>query len=285
MPQTWPGSFSRSIPKQANDIQEDTMTTGLNGAWSAAPASGSGRKGAAPPIRRGKAEAPPTLTIDGLTPEQLREQAQDRAQQAVPVSQNAADSYAAQVNAKKSFEQHLANVRANKDLTPQGTENAIAAFANTPAAQAVDTAHEVMQQHAADAHANVDAIRKALTQPGDSAQELRNSRIWDRAKRVLDNADDGRVGTVAQRLISSADRPMLGVLHEELPAYLDSRGVDSDWLPTAFEQSVPELAKASQDARQAQRHADVIAANTAALKRGFAGGAAPPKLVDPAVVG
>lgn len=260
------------------------MTT-LNDSWSAAPSTVSGRAGAAPPIKRGNAEAPTAFTIDGIPADQLRQQAQDRAQQRVPVPQTAADAYAAQVNAAKAFEAHLANVRGNKDLTPQGRENAIAAFANTPAAQAVDQAHEVMQQHAAAAHANLDAARNALVQPGDSAQELRNNRIWNRDKAVLDRAKDGKVGAVARQLISAAGRAELGVLREELGPYLESRGVEFDWLPTAFEQSVPELAQASQDARQAQRHADVISANTAALKRGFESGTVPPKLVDPAVVG
>jgi hypothetical protein len=283
IPETWPGSSSRSNRKHPNNIQGDTMTT-INESWSARPSSTSGHASAAPPIRRGKAQAP-TFTIDGLTPEQIRQQGQDRAQQQVPVPQNVAEAYAAQINAAKAFEQHLANVQADDGLTPQGREDRIAKFADTPAAQAVDQAHEVAQRHAADAKASVEAVRDSLTQPGDSAQELRNSRIWNRAKAALDNAEDGRVGAVARQLISSADRETLGVLHEELPSYLASRDVESDWLTTAFEQSVPELAQAQADADKAQKHADVISYNHQALKRGFNSGSVPPKLVDPSVVG
>lgn len=259
------------------------MTT-INESWSSAPASGSGHARAAAPIRYGKAEAPPVFTVGGQTPEQWRQDAQQAAVKA-EVPQDVHEAYQVQQHAAKAFEQHLSNVRSESGLTPQGREDRIAKFADTPAAQAVDTAHQAMQQHAADAKAHVDAVRDALTQPGDAAAELRNNRIWNRTKAVLDNAEDGRLGAVAQQLISSADREKLSVLHEELPAYLDSRGVESDWMPTAFEHAVPELGQAQQAADTAQKHADVIRYNHEALKRGFDTGSVPTTLVDPAVVG
>jgi hypothetical protein len=257
----------------------------LNQSHSASPAPASGHAAAAAPLTRPKLADPTRFTIGGQTPEEIRreveQQRQAAQQQQLGTPADVTDAYHAQLSALKAHQAHVENVRGNQDLTDQGRMNALAAFASTPAAQAVDVAHNAMQQRAAEAKANVDAVRNSLTQPGDAAQEARNSRAWDRAKRVLDNADDGKVGLVARQLISSADRPTLGVLHEELPSYLESRGVEADWLPTAFEQAVPELSAAQSDANQAQRHADVIAYNTTALKRGFETGTPPAKLVDP----
>jgi hypothetical protein len=63
---------------------------------------------------------------------------------------------------------------------------------------------------------------------GDTATELRAQRTWDRARRVLDSRDGGKLAHAAQQALSSADAAELGVLAEELPSYLQSRGLPTD---------------------------------------------------------
>jgi hypothetical protein len=85
---------------------------------------------------------------------------------------------------------------------------------------------------------------------------------------VLDNAKEGAFGA-AQKLIANADREQLGVLLQELPSYLQSRGHTSDWLDTAVGQVVPEYAQAAKKHQKAKQALTIAEHNALSLRRSF----------------
>jgi hypothetical protein len=64
----------------------------------------------------------------------------------------------------------------------------LAQFADSPAAVSVDAAENAVDQRVALAQSEYDNELAGLSPDGDTAQELRNSRIWERQRRVLDAA-------------------------------------------------------------------------------------------------
>jgi hypothetical protein len=132
------------------------------------------------------------------------------------------------------------------------------------------------------AQANYQAQLASLVQPGDAAQESRNTRTWDRERRKLDAAPDaGHLIASARQALESATRPELGVLLQEFPSYLESHDVPTDWINPVVAQTVPEIAAAQQQAQRAQQAATVVHYDTAALRTGIQKGSPPSQLVDP----
>lgn len=160
-------------------------------------------------------------------------------------------------NAATKFENHLARINpAGLDQTRLHSE--IAAFADSPAAAQVDEAIALAAKREADAQQAVADIITNLSQPGDTAQELRNSRAWERAARQLDNAPGDHIAEVARKLIANAADDELGVLLTELPSYLDSQGAGSDWIEHVTAERVPELAAARKAAQKAAQSRQIL---------------------------
>jgi hypothetical protein len=130
-------------------------------------------------------------------------------------------------------------------LTPEGKRAAIAEFANSEAAQAVDTATAAVKAQRDYAAQQVEAIHKALVSQVDTAQEIRNGRAWQRARAKLDvAAKDGKLAAVAQKGIQRAERGERSVIVEMLPDYLEAQGVDAGFVDTALAAAVPEYGAA-----------------------------------------
>jgi hypothetical protein len=169
--------------------------------------------------------------------------------------------------AANEFERHLANIQPGDYYTSEGMQKKIGEFTQSDAARNVDSAVAAVRDRADKAQARVEEIRRGLSPYGDTAAELRATRYWTSAARILDTAKD--VNGAAQSLVADADRTQLGVLMRELPNYLKSRGLTGNWIDPVIEQKVPELHAARTQARQAQRARDVIEHNAAALQQQY----------------
>lgn len=148
-----------------------------------------------------------------------------------------------------------------------------ALFGSTDAAKAVDNAVTLVETRVAEAETAVKNIRKNLTKAGDAAQESRNTRYWDRTQAVLEAAGDKRFGR-AQQLIKDPDLTpeQLGVLLEELPAYLETHGITTDWMDPLLHQVVPEYATAKQKLSVANQALIVTKRNARTLQQSFRDG-------------
>jgi hypothetical protein len=196
-----------------------------------------------------------------------------------------AESYADMTHAAEHFGRHAANVEASRDLySPQGRQRQLQAWGSTDAAKQVDAAEQAAEKYAADAAAERDRTRAELSPEGETAHdELKAQRNWARAQRALDAAQGGNLAATAQRLIRDAQPGELGTLLEELPAYLNSRGAQSNWIAPPLQQVAPEYAAANQDAANAQRALEITRHNARVIREAVASGRRPATgtLVDP----
>lgn len=155
--------------------------------------------------------------------------------------------------AADQFEKYLGNIRPD-DYSETGLRDRIRKFNDAPVGKALASALEAATNHSNQARAQVDEVLHSLTQEGDAAQESRNNRAWERARRILDNTDNTNVGSAAASLILKARDSELGVLVQELSAYFDSREharVSSlPDLPTIEGETPDEHAKRSAEAAQ-----------------------------------
>jgi hypothetical protein len=191
-------------------------------------------------------------------------------------------AHAAITHANNEFQKHLAATEAIREhLTPEGYRARIEAFQGTSAALAVDAEFENVTARRDVAAANVEKVKRSLSVNGDTAAELRASRYLNRVTRNLDGKDGGQLFEEANRLVSSASREELGILLQELPAYLQSRGSTTDWLDSAIAQAVPEFASARSEHRKAEQAFQVMRTNVQHVRNGFANGRPATVLIDP----
>jgi hypothetical protein len=176
-------------------------------------------------------------------------------------------AHAAFTNAKTAFEKFLNDVP-REHYSADGLTAQIKKFGDTDAARAVDAAVANVRDRADKATAQVEKIRRDLSPNGDTAAELRATRFWNRTKAVLDTAKEGAFGA-AQKLIANADREQLGTLLQQLPSYLQTRGLPSDWIETAVGQVVPEYAQAAKQHQKAQQALTIAEYNAKSLRTSF----------------
>ena len=191
-------------------------------------------------------------------------------------------AHAAIVHAKNEFQKHINAVGRNRDhYSDEGFRAQVAGFASTEAAKAVGAAVAQVRERADAAAAHVDKLRRDLSPHGDVTAEMRAGRYWSRTQRVLDNTDNAKLFGAAQNLITTAERTELGVLLEELPAYLESRGQSTDWLDAVIGQALPEYVAAQTQLAKARQARTIIEHNATALRKGFTEGRPPTVLADP----
>jgi hypothetical protein len=189
-------------------------------------------------------------------------------------------AHAAMVHAQNEFSKLLEKTNEIKHLfTSEGFQDQISQFRDTSAAKAVDKAVESVRARRDEAQAKMDKILNPSSR-GDTAHELRNGRIWDRAKAVLDAAKDGKYAA-ASTLIKNATREELAVLVEELPAYMTAHGQPTEWIPTQVGQALPEYPAARAQLDKATAALQIVEQNARFLRRGFEEGRAPYVLADP----
>jgi hypothetical protein len=182
-------------------------------------------------------------------------------------------------NARSAHQKHLAEVaRSRESFTADGYRAKVLEFADSPEAKAVDEHEAAVIARRDKAAADYEQTLANLSRPGDSAEEQRNSRAWDRQKRTIDHADSPVAA--ARAAINQAKPEELGVLLDELPAHLAATGHPTDWITSSVEQVVPELAAARGQLDKASRAAEIAQYDAARLREGFASGRPPVELVD-----
>ena len=87
--------------------------------------------------------------------------------------------------------------------------------------------------------------------------------------------------SLAKQALESADAATLGVLMQEVPAYLESRNMPTDWIGPVVTQKVPELGEKLGKVQRVKQAQQVLDYNIAGLRKGFQSGHPPNFLVDP----
>ena len=177
-------------------------------------------------------------------------------------------------DAARKFEAHLADIDP-APYTAEGLARQIALFNESPAAAEIDEAVALAAQREADAEAHVAEIIQSLQPKGDTADELRAGRAWSRVQRHLDSAPDDKVAEVARRLVADADPTELGVLLEEVPAYMASKNQGADWLEQVVAEKVPALADAHRKLKLARQARPQVVFDAERLRSRITGTAAP----------
>ncbi|RIT28909.1 hypothetical protein D2E76_26420 [Mycobacteroides abscessus] len=175
-------------------------------------------------------------------------------------------AYAVFENVQKEFGKHLEATQKNEHLySRDGFNQQIDLFQETPAAKAIDRAVEQVEARLVQATKDVESIRRSLSPNGDVAAESRASRFWHRSERLLDSTKD-KFNT-AQELVRNASDEELGTLLQELPAYLKSVGVTTEWLDQAIRQKAPEYSKAKDRLKRAEAAALIVKSNAEMTRR------------------
>ncbi|MEZ0363417.1 hypothetical protein ACAG26_06890 [Mycobacterium sp. pUA109] len=160
---------------------------------------------------------------------------------------------------------------ADPKYTSDNVREHIAAFADTEAGRAVTRSVETVRATAEAAQlAAQRALGRIVGQEGDTAAELRNSRFWARTERLLDAIDNGAYLGKVSDLVRNANPNELGVLAQELPAYLESKGADAGFVDTLLAEAAPEYGAAKRRVTAANQALLIAEANQRHLQRRYA---------------
>ncbi|OBJ86978.1 MULTISPECIES: hypothetical protein [Mycobacterium] len=165
-------------------------------------------------------------------------------------------------NLARSYERYRDDISPAADpaggkYSPEVIREHVDAIRNTAAYKDAVRQVEAVNAAADRASQEVDYQRAALVQPLDAAGEQRNSRALDRAKRQLDNAQEGDYLSVVDEILSTAKQEQVGMLVEELPSLLKSKGVDPSFLDERFAAVAPAYGDAKRVRDIAQQAATV----------------------------
>jgi hypothetical protein len=206
-------------------------------------------------------------------------------------------AHAAIVHARNEFAKHIEKTNTDRLqaerigqhlYTDDGYREQLTRFKDTTAGKAVPNAVEQVRARCEQHAAAIDAIRRNISQPGDAAQESRNSRTWARNRPLLEQAaQKGNLLFAAEELMGKATREELGVLAEELPAFFAAHGVTTtvtnqktgekkDLIDEALARVVPEYAQAKQQLIKARQGLSMIETSAQFLQRSFDNGSLPP---------
>jgi hypothetical protein len=246
------------------------MSASINSSWSLPPASAAGRQGAAAHVRVGSPSRPAAMSVNGLTVEQARKLAADKAA-ASRSSENtaAAELFTSQAAAASALKQHLDTVNAHADeLTELGHRTAVAEFADSAPAKAALSAPAVAREQLAQARQRVADIRSAVATPSDSPSA---GRAVQRHEQRL-SASQNSVQTGREIISAARNAVELSAAVEAIESHHEATGKDGSWVNDELAHKVPELADAIAAEQQAAKVADVVAVNDHRLQRAIADG-------------
>ena len=207
-------------------------------------------------------------------------------------------AHTAVAHAQKMFHRYVDRIDTTK-YSLEGVQDVIAQFANTDAGKGFEAAVARVEENRDQAAARVEHLKRELSPSGDGATELRNSRLWDRAARILDNVGDvSRLSSVAGALIAKSSRAELGVLLQELGPYMQARIEAMNISPrdkqllldghiaaieAATDKVVPEYARAKRRLSKAEQVFQIMRWNAEGMRKRFtsAPGSYRPVLADP----
>ena len=277
----------------------------LNESWSLPTIHGERGPNWTPPQQRSRPEpsrrAPadsghPEMTVGGLTASQsaARQQAQWAQQQAQLRAQAAqrqptSPEFALISDATKVFGEFLAECD-RQNLDKDQMDAALARFRQSEHAQQVDAALAMVNERERQQQQRAAGVRAAISFRATDPGELdRIRRYWDRTHEDLEKTTGtmGLVNKVREKVAQATDLGQLGILADEIPHLLRSRGGPAgDACVAQFEdalaQRVPEYGAARRDAEDVKPYASKIRYDVNVARNGFATGHVPQALVDPA---
>jgi hypothetical protein len=179
----------------------------------------------------------------------------------------------------------ILNAEQSGTITPQGRSEMVHDAAR-PALDAINQAEAAAADLAGAADNAYKKTRAVLSPRAASATDaLNHSMWWQRTSRELDSVPTEKVAAVCQHLIADAAPDELGWLATELPSYLRSRDVPSDWVDAALRQVHPGLRSAANRRRLTRQAADIIASNARSARKALGSAASGsykrPRLVNP----
>lgn len=250
-----------------------------------------------PPGQRGSAQlAPVEMTVGGLNEAQLAAKAAQARQAASAkttdndvvnqVFELAKTVREAQVAHNESVEQRREDLR----LDPEMAMSQRLAFSESESAQSLSVAGRLVDGWLDSKRRAAQAIRDDLIQPGSTEVELRRDRAWRAAQHAIDVAQDDPSGkstiSVARQIIANANDESLGVMVDQVPSYLESLGLPTEFIESEIAARVPALAAANSDLANAERDSAVCRHDISSVQRGIDSGIPVPVnvLVDPAAV-
>jgi hypothetical protein len=201
-----------------------------------------------------------------------------------------AQAISAQAYCRDAHRDYLDSLDAARDPDPRALQDPRAqaqlqqqkrAFGTTEAAKfATERAPQVAADRAAQAERQLEQQLAGLRQDGDAAQEQRNTRQWESASRLLDSQTPGEAVATAARLLENASTAELSVLCEQLPSYLQSKGLDKskgfdpDWMLPVLTKR-PELADAATEVAMTRQAKAIVDGNARRIKQCIAEGHSP----------
>ena len=205
------------------------------------------------------ADAPPPIRLEADTPATMAYQAGQLAVDARRTLNGMADAE---------------HDNGHGSLTEKGLHDRKAAIRTSPAAQVVDLSEQAVLNRQAEAQARYDNLIGARAE-GDAAQEIRNQRLLDQAKRKIEAAKSTGEGVaIAQRELEHADnRAQRGLLADEYAAVF--AGSDTRWIEQKLVQLDPELGTAVKDKQLAAQSAAIGNYMVGAVRKGFVSGHPP----------
>jgi hypothetical protein len=170
------------------------------------------------------------------------------------------------------YEKHLENVAGVQDrYADQHALDAQAdAFKETAAAQTITAAEESVNARVAELQAEVE--RQNVELAGDFTspeEELRAQRNWSREKERLDSTRVGNLLHEIQSALANGSPEQRRVLAQELPAYVESRGLTTKVVDVALSTAAPELASAQARLAEAQRAQQKVKHMANAVRQGI----------------
>jgi hypothetical protein len=191
-------------------------------------------------------------------------------------------------DALDKFEDEVArilNAEQSGAITPEGRSQMVHDVAR-PALDAISQAEAATADLADAADDAFKKTRAALSPRAANATDALNHTLWwQRTSRKLDSVPAEKVAAVCQRLIADARPDELAWAATELPSYLRSLHIPSDWIDTALHQVHPELRTAAERRRLSRQAADIINSNARSARKALASAASGsyrrPKMVDP----
>ncbi len=172
-------------------------------------------------------------------------------------------AYATQRAIQRQHGQFLDNVERVKDqLSPGGLKQQLANFASSEAgAAAIDRTEKLATEHR-EAESACNAAVNAVSAPGDTAAELRNTRAADGAVRQLERLPAGERTQAAKAILEATNREQLGAAAEAITTV----GVHPGVVETLVAQQLPEVVAHAKQVAEARKQETVLRHNTSRLR-------------------
>jgi hypothetical protein len=170
------------------------------------------------------------------------------------------------------YERHLSNVAEIQDRYPDqhAIDAQVDVFKETAAAQEITAAEESVNARVAELQADVERENAALASNFTSPEEeLRAQRNWSREKERLDSARVGNLLGEIQSALKGASPEQRRVLAQELPAYVESRGLTTKVVDVALSTAAPGLASARDRLAKAERAQQKVKHMADAVRQGI----------------